>query len=134
MDSGIMHELKVASLAAEYGIIVSLPFGGTERYDQIWDVNGRLLKIQIKKCEINEDGNAIKFSNQAKVKYEEGEIDAIVTSYKNKIYYLPFEYINRSKKKTLFFSLPKDQIPNADKYNWAVDFEIEKQLNISKIF
>lgn len=134
MDAGITHELKVAALAAEYGIVVSLPFGGSERYDQIWDVNGILLKIQIKKCELNEDGNAIKFNNQAKTKYEEGEIDAVVTCYGNKIYYLPFDHINRSKKKTLFFSLPKDQIPNADKYNWAVDFEIEKQLKIYRLY
>ena len=47
---GMTTEAEVLAAALNLGISVSLPFGGSDRYDQIWEINGKLLKIQIKTC------------------------------------------------------------------------------------
>lgn len=48
MDTNIkgnLTEIKFLSKLTELGYCVSIPFGNKDRYDQIWDVNGKLLKI-----------------------------------------------------------------------------------------
>ena len=47
-QKGRLTELKVLSYIIEKGFSVSLPFGDKERYDQIWDIKGRLYRVQIK--------------------------------------------------------------------------------------
>jgi hypothetical protein len=42
---GNLTELRVLSRVTELGHTVSIPFGNKDRYDQIWDVNGKLLKV-----------------------------------------------------------------------------------------
>ena len=124
---GLRCEGDVLSLATHLGIQVSQPFGGQARYDQVWDVNGKLLKIQIKACQEIYEGAAITFSCQPNnKKYEENEIDAIVTCHNEKIYYLSFEEINKSSKKTLYFNLNKETAlkSNIKQINWASDYEL----------
>lgn len=45
---GKITELEILTLVTKLGYSVSIPFGDKDKYDQIWDINGRLLKIQIK--------------------------------------------------------------------------------------
>lgn len=133
MDIGHQIELEVAGLAVKYGIDVSFPFGQL-RYDQVWDVNGKLLKIQIKKASLNKTNNGIVFANNtSKASYSKGEIDAIVTVYNNQLYFIPFNEVNSSHKKQLMFNLTKEQVNSKMQCNWAEDYIIEKQLNIEKI-
>lgn len=122
MNIGEQIELKVAQLASEIGIDISFPHGEL-RYDQIWDIKGKLYKIQIKNAELIKNGCAIKFSNQSKKKYKPNEIDAIVTTYNDKLYYIPYKEIT-CEDKTLWFSLPKESIMNAHQVNWADDYEL----------
>lgn len=134
MDIGHVVELKVAYLASVYGIDVSIPCGPF-RYDQIWDVNGNILKIQIKKATLNKTNNGIVFANcTAKSSYSKGEIDAIVTVYGDQLYFIPFDEVNSSHKKQLMFFINKEQSKAMRDINWAEDFIIEKQLNIEKIY
>ena len=44
---GNITELEVLNYVTKLGYQVSLPFGDRARYDQIWDIEGKLLKIQI---------------------------------------------------------------------------------------
>lgn len=130
MDIGHIVEADVLKLALELGIDVSLPFGGQLRYDQIWDINGKLYKIQIKHAEEFKNGSYIKFANRTKgSKYEAHEIDAIVTAYKNKLYYIPQDKLS-AKEKRLYFYLEKEDAMNYHQVHWAKDYEIEKQLNL----
>lgn len=124
---GKSTESEVLYIATKYGIIVSLPFGGQERYDQIWDVNGKLLKIQIKHAQLSEDGSHISLSCQSKKRYEEGEIDAVVTCWNGKLYYIPFDKVNRSSKKKLYFNLTPEvaQKCQPSQINWAIYHEWE---------
>ena len=134
MDIGHIIELKVAYLAATYGIDVSMP-SGPFRYDQIWDVFGKLLKIQIKKSTLNKTNNGIIFANRtAKSSYSKDEIDAVVTVYKDQLYFIPFDKINSSHSKQLMFNLTKEQLNSMKQCNWAEDYTIEKQLDLKKLF
>ena len=45
---GKITELKVLTYITELGYSVSIPFGDKDRYDQIWDINGKLIKVQVK--------------------------------------------------------------------------------------
>lgn len=44
-QKGKITESEVLKTAISLGIEVSIPFGDKSRYDQIWDVNGKLLRI-----------------------------------------------------------------------------------------
>ena len=41
---GKITELEVMSYIIKKGFSVSIPFGDKDRYDQIWDINGKLYK------------------------------------------------------------------------------------------
>lgn len=42
---GNLTEIRLLSKITELGYSVSIPFGNKNKYDQIWDINGELLKI-----------------------------------------------------------------------------------------
>ena len=50
---GAFTEAQILSYILNLGYSVSIPFGDKDRYDQIWDINGKLLKIQIKTARLN---------------------------------------------------------------------------------
>lgn len=131
---GEQTELQVLLKARELGINVSIPWGDGLRYDQIWDVNGKLLRIQIKTASVIDEGTAItipcKSTNRihgksVSQKYLPNEIDAIVTIHNDKLYYIPVDQLCATEKK-LRFSIPKNKQFTA--INWAVDFRVEVQL------
>ena len=48
MDTNIkgkISELEILTLITKLGYSVSLPFGDKDKYDQIWDINNKLLLI-----------------------------------------------------------------------------------------
>ena len=45
---GKVSELEILTLITKLGYSVSIPFGDKDKYDQIWDINGKLIKVQIK--------------------------------------------------------------------------------------
>ena len=47
-DRNNLTELKVLTYITELGYSISIPFGDKDRYDQIWDAHGKLLRVQIK--------------------------------------------------------------------------------------
>lgn len=47
-QKGNLTELKVITAAVEMGCTVCVPYGDCDRYDQIWDINGKLLRVQVK--------------------------------------------------------------------------------------
>lgn len=129
-QKGKITELKVLLKATELGIDVSIPYGDKSRYDQIWDINGILYKIQIKTCHLKDDRElAIKFncysmSNKKRLPYTKKEIDYFCTEWNNVFYLIPVEEC--SIEKTLWFSLPKNYTNCA----LAEDYELTKILAI----
>ena len=44
-QKGKITESEILRAALILGIEVSVPFGDKTRYDQIWDINGKLIRV-----------------------------------------------------------------------------------------
>jgi hypothetical protein len=121
---GNSTELEVLAYISRLNNYVSIPFGGNARYDQIWDINGKLYKVQIKTSSLADDGSAIVFSTG---KYDSSEIDGFATYYNGKCYYIPHDRASTSSVK-LRFNLPEGSDPKNIKF--AFDYEVERILNL----
>lgn len=111
---------------------VSIPFGDNSKYDFIADVDGQLLKIQVKTASLK-DENSIKFSCRSthvncsgvkNVRYNENEIDYFATYWNGQCYLVPISEC--SVEKTLRFAPPKNgQIKGI---TFAKEYTLERQL------
>ena len=93
---------------------VSIPYGDNSKYDFIADVNGRLLKIQVKTASKRDD-ESIKFSCRTthvncsgvrNVKYNSEDVDFFATYWNGTCYLVPVNEC--SAEKTLRFGAPKN--------------------------
>lgn len=137
MDSkqkGNITQLEVLTYITKLGYQVSIPFGDRERYDQIWDIKGKLLKVQVKTSRpIDEKISGIKFScrSNTKVKgkikqsrYTADEIDYFATFWKGKCYLVSVN--ETSTEKTLRFIPPKSGQKKG--ISFAEEYEAEEVL------
>ena len=130
---GNLPEMQCMSAFLANNCDVSIPFGDNSKYDFIADVNGQLLKIQVKTSSLK-DENAIKFSCRTthvncsgvkNVRYNENEIDYFAAYWNNQCYLVPISEC--SVEKTLRFQPPKNgQIKGI---TFAEDYILEKQLS-----
>ena len=111
---GNLTEMQCMSAFMEQGCGVSIPFGDNSKYDFIADVDGHLLKIQVKTSSLKND-NVIKFSCRSthvnctgvkNIRYSANDIDYFATYWNNKCYLVPVEEC--SVEKTLRFVPPKN--------------------------
>ena len=134
-QKGNLTELQCLTSFYEQGCHVSLPYGENSRYDMIVDVNGKLLRVQVKTSSLKkEDESAIEFScrstrvnSQGTVsnKYTSDEIDYFATFWKGVCYLIPITECSVSK--TLRFAPPKSgQIKGI---SFAKNYELQTQLN-----
>ena len=106
---GKISELEILTYVTKLGYSVSIPFGDKDKYDQIWDINGKLIKIQVKTSRWkNEQQTGIMFNcysvvNGKKHLYTKQDIDYFATYWKGKCYLIPVEQC--STEKTLWFEL-----------------------------
>ena len=127
---GKITELEILSYIIKLGYSVSIPFGDKDRYDQVWDINGKLLRIQVKTSSpIDEEISAIKFScrsisNGKAHIYTKEEIDYFATYWDGKVYLIPIEECSVQKK--LRFLPPKNGQTKG--INWAKDYLVEEVL------
>lgn len=131
-QKGNLTELQCLTAFISEGCGVSIPYGDNSKYDFIADVNGKLLKIQVKTSSLKNDG-AIKFScrtthvNCAGVKnerYSADEIDFFATYWDNQCYLIPVAEC--SVEKTLRFIPPKSgQLKGI---SFAKDYLLANQL------
>ena len=128
---GTLIETKFLSKITELGFSVSIPFGDKNRYDQIWDINGTLIKVQIKSCRWKDERhigiifNCYSVCNGKKHFYTKNDIDYFAISWNDKFYLIPVEEC--SSEKTLWFELSSK---SNGKCSMATDYEIEKVLGI----
>ena len=108
---GNLVELQCATRLYELGCAVSIPFGNSEKYDLIIDVNDKLYKIQCKHSSehFDEFGELeyIKFrctwqshnsNSWTQNKYKENEIDYFATFYNGECYLIPHSECNNEKR------------------------------------
>ena len=131
-QKGNLTELQCIAATCACGCQVSIPYGDNAKYDFIADVDGRLIKIQVKTSS-PKGAEAFKFScrtthvNCAGVKnerYSKSDVDYFATYYAGKTYLVPIDEC--SVEKTLRFTYP----PNGQKQyiTLAYDYEIDKQI------
>lgn len=129
---GKITELKVLTYITELGYSVSIPFGDKDRYDQIWDINGKLIKVQVKTARWKtSEQKAIIFkckstSNGKDHKYTKDEIDFFATYWENQCYLIPVECC--STEKTLWFSQPANGCSYCAKAEDYIVEEVLKQI------
>ena len=129
---GNLTELAVMMKAIELGIVVSVPYGDCDKYDQIWDIGNKLLKVQVKTARQagmynNFTFNCYSVANGKKHKYTKQDIDYFATIYDNKVYLIPVEHC--SLEKTLWLSIPKELESQKQKFALAENYKIEKIIN-----
>lgn len=128
---GKITELEVMSYVIKKGYSVSTPYGDKDRYDQIWDINGQLYRIQIKTSHIytKNTGKAIEFkcqgtSNGRTTTYSKNDIDYFATYWDGQVYVVPVEEC--SSKKVLRF----ESTVNQPSICWAKDYTFEEVFKI----
>lgn len=129
---GNLTEMQCMSAFMAQNCGVSIPFGDNSKYDFIADVDGQLLKIQVKTASLK-DENAIKFSCRSthvnctgvkNIRYSADEIDYFATYWNGQCYLIPVSEC--SAEKTLRFAPPKSgQLKGI---TFAADYILEKQL------
>lgn len=129
---GNVTELEVLTYITKLGYQVSIPFGDRERYDQIWDVNGHLIRVQVKTSHPINDG-AVKFSCRSSgrkagkckhSRYNKNEIDYFATMWSNQCYLIPVD--ETSAEKVLRFAPPKNgQVKGI---TFAESYKVERVL------
>lgn len=108
---GNLTELQCATRLYELGCAVSIPFGNSEKYDLIIDINDKLYKIQCKHSSEYTDENGeieyIKFkttwqshnaNSWTQYKYKENEIDFFATFYNGECYLIPQSECSNEKR------------------------------------
>lgn len=132
---GNITELEVLTYVTKLGYQVSIPFGDRERYDQIWDISGKLIRVQVKTSHLIDDGSAISFSCRSSqrrdgkcihTRYTKNEIDYFATIWDHQCYLIPVE--ETSIEKILRFKPPKNgQIKGI---TFAKDYRVEEVLKV----
>ena len=133
---GETTELLTLIRGRQLGINVSIPYSHFSRYDQIWDINGHLVKIQIKSARYTARQTielTLKtthlVANGVKIdKYHPDEVDAFITEHNGTFYFIPIEATKGSGNFVIRLVKEDGRIyPNA-LIHWAEDFELEAQL------
>lgn len=137
-QKGNLTELQCITACYELGYNVSIPYGENSRYDFILDLNGKLLRIQVKSSHLKKNlknpNNAISFacrssntnaSGNTYHRYTKEQIDYFATYWNGKCYLVPVNEC--SVEKTLWFNTPAN---NQKSYiSMAKDYELVKIIN-----
>ena len=139
---GNLTELQCITRFYELGYPISIPYGDSEKYDMILDVNGKLYRLQCKHAnpQIEDDGtiSSIKIKTvwqtgytknnpNTRHQYSKEDCDYFVTHYEGKNYLVPVEQC--SNEKTLRILPPKNgQTKGVNFLKDFTDMEVIKTL------
>ena len=133
-QKGNLTELQCITAFYELGYQVSIPYGENSRYDFIADINGKLIKVQVKTSSKKDDGKSFEFSCRSTRVNAQGslsrtytaeEIDYFCTYFNGKCYLIPISECSRSKKLRLEPPANNRKVG----INMAIDYELLSQLN-----
>lgn len=109
---GNLTELQCIARFYELGYSVSIPYGDSEKYDFIVDVNGNLYKLQCKHANVHMDNDVVDYisiktcwqsgytkkSSYKRNRYTKEQCDYFVTYYEGKNYLIPVEECSNEKR------------------------------------
>lgn len=131
---GNITELSCILAFTAAGYQVSLPYGGQARYDFLVDINGKILRVQVKTATVSDNQEYIKFDcrnsaykqgHHVHKTYSEDEIDYFATFYNGVCYLVPISECSAEKR--LRFIPPKNN--QTVGINFAKDYELKEVLN-----
>lgn len=107
---GNLTELQCATKLYELGCRISIPFGNSEKYDLIADINNKLYRIQCKHANphYNENGEVSHISFKCtwqshntqgwtRTQYKEDEVEFFATFYNDNCYLIPVAECSNEK-------------------------------------
>lgn len=129
---GNLTELQCLTAFVSLGYNVSIPYGDNAKYDFIADIQGQLIRVQVKTASEKTEGS-IKFSCRSthvncqgvkNERYTDKDIDYFSTYWNNQCYLIPVNEC--STDKTLRFIPPKNG--QTVGISFASEYELQKQL------
>ena len=99
-QKGNLTELQCMAEFYKLGYSVCIPYGENNRYDFIADINGKLIRVQVKTSIPSEDGRSYQFccqstrangTNIVHKSYTKNEIDYFCTMVDNECCLIPVE-------------------------------------------
>jgi len=129
-QKGVLTELEVMLYITKLGYTVSVPYGDRDRYDQIWDINNKLYRVQVKTSRWKDENHKAfifkcrSYSNGVQHRYTKEQIDFFATMWDGKCYLVPVEQC--SSEKALWLEHPTASNPNGAQM--ASQYEIEEVL------
>lgn len=105
-QKGITTEMYVAAYLLSLGYNVSQPLCQDSKYDLIVDVDGKLLRLQVKTSR-ETNSNSIEFNCRSTTtnsrynksrRYSSAEIDYFATYWNNKAYLVPLDECSTTKR------------------------------------
>lgn len=130
---GLTIELLCQAYLTSLGYNVSIPIGEECKYDLIVDIQGRLMRVQVKACQ--EEKNGIKFSTRSVTTsgdknvihtYSKEEVDYFATFYNEQCYLIPIEECAGRNERMLSF---ENKQTNAIIPLYIEDFTAEKIID-----
>ena len=131
---GEITELQVAQAFLSKGIQVSKPLVFDSRYDFIVDIKHKLLRIQVKTCQMHGEEEYISFktcsthtNTQRTIRhsYSSDDIDYFATYYKETCYIVPIDNVGVREIRLRLKPTKNGQVKNI---NFAENFTLEKFL------
>ena len=114
-QKGNLTELQCITAFYELGYAVSIPYGENSRYDFIADINGELIKVQVKTSRVKKENEAIVFACRSTNtntqgttyhRYNAEQIDYFATYWNGKCYLVSVNECG--VEKTLRFCYPQN--------------------------
>ena len=133
-QKGNLTELQCITAFYELGYSVNIPYGENSRYDFIADVDGQLIKIQVKTSRIKKENEAIVFACRSSNvntqgttyhRYTKEQIDYFATFWNGQCYLIPVEEC--STEKILRFCYPANGQKKG--ITLAEEYELKKVLD-----
>lgn len=139
LSSHFIGEITEQQVALEFlkrGIQVSKPLVQSSRYDFIIDVNNVLYKVQVKTCNLKDDGARLEFATSTShtntqgtknLSYNSNEVDFFATFIENKCYLIPFMDCG---KRVQSLRLEPTKNGQTQGIRFAKDYTLDKQLEL----
>ena len=134
-QKGLITELQCQTFFTQLGYNVSIPLGEDCRYDMIVDVEGKLIKVQVKTCHLNSTNSGINFSTRStqggntshetqSKRYNINDVDYFATFWENQCYLIKIDDCQGADR-TLSFK--QEKVNQADVY-FIENYKAEKTL------
>lgn len=133
---GRITELRCELWFLEHGFLVSTP-DIPYQYDFLVDIEGKILKIQVKTGVVDEEKTGITFkvcsmthNKSGYIRRNYSDVDYFMTYYDGNCYLIPFEECGVKEKK-LRFTIPKNGQTKG--ISFAKDYLAEKILELEEV-